>query len=69
MITTGMVMPRISLVRSLNCDDELPDVDAVLAQRGANRRSRRRLAAGTLQLDLCRNLLRHDAVAVLVGRQ
>src|SRR3954465_8619556 len=38
---------------------ELHDVDAVLAERGADRRRRRRLAADGLQLDLGEDLLRH----------
>ncbi len=49
MITTGTVMPRMSLVRSLNCVHELADVDAVLAQGRADRRRRRRLPPGHLQ--------------------
>src|SRR3954451_15052339 len=38
---------------------ELHDVDAVLAQGGADRRRRRRLAAGGLELDRGEDLLRH----------
>src|SRR5262249_14242956 len=40
---------------------ELADVDAVLAQRGADRRRRRRLAARALPLDLGRYRSRHGA--------
>src|SRR5262249_9125269 len=38
---------------------KLPDVDAVLAERRANRRRGRRLPAGDLQPNLRRHLLRH----------
>ena len=38
---------------------ELHDVDAVLAERRADRRGRVRLAAGDLELDQSENLLRH----------
>ena len=38
---------------------ELHDVDAVLAERGADRRCRAGLAANGLQLDLCEDFLCH----------
>ena len=43
--------------------DELHDVDAVLAERGADRRRRAGLAADRLELDLGENLLRHRRAA------
>ena len=58
-MTTGSVSPRVSLVWSLNCVTNWRDVHAVLAQRGADRRGRRRHAARTLQLDLRLDLTCH----------
>src|SRR4029077_16940547 len=41
---------------------ELRDVDAVLAERRPDRRSRVRLPAGDLQLDECQDFFRHQSI-------
>src|SRR5205823_7453773 len=43
----------------IECLTELHDVDAVLPERGPDRRGRVRLAAGDLELDQSENFLRH----------
>ena len=59
MITTGMIRPCLVLRARVELLAELHDVDAVLAERGADRRRRVRRAGGALQLDDGDDLLRH----------
>ena len=54
-----MMRPFSCAVCALNAFVELHDVDAVLAERRADRRRRIGLAARDLELDECENLLRH----------
>src|SRR5205814_6133582 len=55
---TAVLLLRLGVERLA----ELHDVDAVLAERRADRRGRVRLAAGDLQLDHGENLLGHQSI-------
>ena len=62
-ISTGMIVPDLGLRARVERLAELHDVDAVLAQGGADRRRRVGGAGGDLQLDECQDLLGHGVLA------
>ena len=60
-ISTGDDPPVLLLGLRVERLAELHDVDAVLTERGADRRRRVGLPAGDLELDECEDFLRHSA--------
>ena len=68
MISTGVIRPFSCCGLRVERLAELHDVDAVLAERRADRRRRVRLPAGDLQLDECQNFFRHVSRSSSPGR-